>query len=28
AIIFFSIIIYAICKGGKSFWLSLQKKRR
>lgn len=26
AIIFFSIIIYAICKGGKSFWLYLQQK--
>ena len=26
AIIFFSIIIYAICKGGKSFWLSLHQK--
>ncbi|MDO4162757.1 MAG: metal ABC transporter permease [Bacteroides sp.] len=25
AIIFFSIIIYIICKGGKSFWLSLRR---
>lgn len=25
SIIFFSIIIYAICKAGKSFWLSLQR---
>ena len=28
AIIFFSIIIYAICKGGKSFWLSLHQNTR
>lgn len=28
AIIFFSIIIYALCKAGKSFWLSLQRKRK
>lgn len=26
AIIFFSIIIYVICKAGKSFWLSLSRK--
>ena len=26
AIIFFSIIIYVICKLGKSFYLSLQRK--
>lgn len=27
SIIFFSIIIYALCKAGKSFWLYLRKKK-